>query len=142
MRIDLTHLTAPRRNKPSRPARLLHKLAKGRILDFGCGFGFDANHFGWEKYDKHYFPKLPTGKFDTIFCHYVLNVIDSEEKRLLVLNRIKQLLAKNGKAYITVRRDKKCLTGYRPRGTFQCYVMLNLPVIKENSEFCIYLMKK
>src|SRR5262249_37071001 len=37
----------------SRTARFLdeHRLLRGRVLDYGCGFGFDADHFGWEAYD-------------------------------------------------------------------------------------------
>ena len=30
------------------------QLVKGRVLDFGCGFGLDAEHFGWEGYDPCY----------------------------------------------------------------------------------------
>src|SRR4051812_16936113 len=36
-----------------------HQLLRGRVLDYGCGFGFDANHFGWEAYDPHYRQTLP-----------------------------------------------------------------------------------
>ena len=46
--------TAVRRTKPSRAAAYLaeHDLARGRVLDYGCGFGFDADHFGWDGYKR------------------------------------------------------------------------------------------
>lgn len=140
MRKDLSYLTSPRRNRPSIPARLLNTKAKGRILDFGCGYGFDANYFGWQKYDKFHFPEYPTGKFDTIFCFYVLNVLDTKYKRQKVLREIKNLLAVGGIAYIAVRRDKDCNNTFRGRGTYQHKVYLKLPIFKETSDYCIYIL--
>src|SRR4051794_40328497 len=42
--------TAIRRDKPSQAAKVLVGLGRitGRVLDYGCGHGFDADHFGWE----------------------------------------------------------------------------------------------
>lgn len=142
MRKDLSYLTSPRRNRPSIPARILNKFAKGRTLDFGCGYGFDANYYGWSKYDKFHFPKYPTGKFDTIFCFYVLNVLDSQRKRDKVLKEIRNFLAKGGIAYIAVRRDKECNNTYRGRGTYQHKVYLKYPVFKETTTYCIYKYRK
>ncbi len=141
-REDLSYLTTLRRNRPSIPARQLHTLAKGRVLDFGCGYGFDANYYGWEKYDKYHCPEYPIGKFDTIFCHYVLNVLDTRYKREKVLDEIRNLLSPNGIAYITVRRDGDCNNMFRPRGTYQHFVRLKLPIFKEDSEICIYILRK
>jgi tetratricopeptide (TPR) repeat protein len=47
---------AVRRETASKTARFLdeRRLLRGRVLDYGCGFGFDADHFGWEAYDPHY----------------------------------------------------------------------------------------
>ena len=46
---------AIRRETVSRTARFLEdrRLLRGRVLDYGCGFGFDADHFGWEAFDPH-----------------------------------------------------------------------------------------
>ena len=54
---------AIRRGTVSKTARFLdeHRLLRGRVLDYGCGFGFDADHFGWEAYDPHYRQKVPDG---------------------------------------------------------------------------------
>ncbi len=71
--------TAIKRTRPSAPmAKLAEKdLLQGRALDYGCGRGFDAEHFGMEKYDPHFAPERPTGRFDVITCNFVLNVITS-----------------------------------------------------------------
>lgn len=43
--INHPYLTAIKRTDLSVPTRYLlqHNLLKGRILDFGCGFGFDTD---------------------------------------------------------------------------------------------------
>ena len=48
--------------------------------------------------------KNPTGKFDEIHSHYVMNVIDHETGKE-VINNISKLLKPNGKAVISARRD-------------------------------------
>jgi hypothetical protein len=47
--------TARRRTEPSRAAELLvaRGLVVGLVLDYGCGYGFDADHFGWDAYDPY-----------------------------------------------------------------------------------------
>ena len=47
-KINHPYLTAIRRTRLSAPARYLlqHGLLKGRILDFGCGLGFDTDELG------------------------------------------------------------------------------------------------
>src|SRR5262245_42444356 len=68
---------AIRRGTVSRTAEILveRRLLKGRVLDYGCGFGFDADHFGWEAYDPHYRQKAPEGVFDTVVCNHVANML-------------------------------------------------------------------
>jgi SAM-dependent methyltransferase len=106
-----SHLTAIQRNKLSYPARKLKEanLLKGRILDFGSGFGQDVDFlktagFEIQGYDPHYQPKFPKTKFDTILCFYVLNVVFKEEQSRVIW-QISQLLKKGGSAYFAVRRD-------------------------------------
>jgi len=142
------HLTAKEREKLSFPARILlnKKLIKGKTLDFGCGFGKDAEVLkskGIEitGYDKHHFPEYPAGKFDTILCIYVLNVLLPEEQTD-VLIEISRLLKPGGKAYFAVRRDIK-YEGFRThkihkKPTYQCIVKLGYNSIFKNENVEIY----
>lgn len=87
------------------------KLLKSNILDFGCGFGKDVEILSKKGYkitgyDPHYFPQYPQGKFDTILCFYVLNIVFLENQEEVIMN-ISQLLKPKGKAYFAVRRDIK-----------------------------------
>lgn len=145
-----SHLTAKERETLSFPAKLLLNkgLLVGDVLDFGCGFGKDvellkAKSINITGYDKHYFPKYPTKKFDTIICFYVLNVLLQEEQAN-VLMEISQLLKPTGKAYLAVRRDLQ-YEGFRThkvhqKQTYQCNVILNTTSIfrNENSEIYEY----
>ncbi|MCC5639391.1 bifunctional class I SAM-dependent methyltransferase/HIT family protein [Nostoc sp. CHAB 5844] len=131
---QFSHLTAIERTYLSFPAKFLlnQNLLRGKILDFGCGFGNDVKLLG-EKgcditgYDPYYFPRYPHGQFDTIICFYVLNVLFSEEQAN-VLMEVSHLLKPGGKAYFVVRRDIK-KEGFREhyvhkKPTYQCIVKL------------------
>jgi ATP adenylyltransferase len=125
--------TAIKRTRVSAPTRYLNSkgLLVGRVLDYGCGYGEDASEFGFEVYDPYFFPRMPRGKFDTIICNYVLNVVPENIQNWIVRD-IERRLKPNGFAYITVRRD---LTGNE---TTQRIVKINLPVLIENNGYCIY----
>ena len=141
-----SHLTAKKRSNPSKPMRILNQqgLLKGKMLDYGCGQGFDADFFKMDAFDPHYNPKKTSGKYDTITCNYVLNVVE-EEQGHEIINTLSELLKDGGIAYLTVRRDiKKELgkEGYTSKGTYQRNVELPLPKLKETSSFCIYMICK
>jgi hypothetical protein len=110
------------------------------VLDYGCGKGFDADTLGFDKYDPHFFKRLPDRHYEIIICSYVLNVIDEQEADK-VLNNIKELLMPSGVAYITVRRDIKN-EGFTKIGTYQRNVLLSLPIVKQCGGFCIYKLTK
>ena len=130
-----THLTATERKLISVPAQIMLKqnLLVGRVLDFGCGLGKDVKllqqqGFDVAGYDPYYFPEYPQGKFDTILCFYVLNVL-FEQTQIEVLMQVSQLLNSSGRAYYAVRRGLK-KEGFREhytykKPTYQCLV--NLP---------------
>lgn len=141
-----SHLTAITRKNPSRPMKVLDKegLLKGKMLDFGCGKGFDADYFKMDKYDPHHFNSydILTGvtaqDYDVITCNYVLNVLSIDQENTAI-NQIKDLLKTGGVAYITVRRDI-IKEGFTKKGTYQRNVTLHLPILKETKGFCIYIL--
>lgn len=142
--MNQSHKTAIKRSTLSAPSKVLVEanVLQGKILDYGCGRGDDAKRLEVEKYDPNHSPVMPKGKFDTIYCHYVLNVIDTEEERVEVLNKITDKLKKNGTAYITVRRDIKT-EGLTSIGTYQENIVLDLPVLKEKKGgYCIYILRR
>lgn len=136
--------TATKRNKLSTPARLLQNadMLIGRVLDYGCGRGDDAKSLGCYYYDPYYAPEMPRGRFVTIMCNYVLNVIESEQERRDVLADIDSRLESHGCAYIAVRADKKVLCGRTKIGTWQGYIELDLPIVFKGSGYVIYAMVK
>ena len=109
-------------------------------LDYGCGKGSDANIMGLLKYDPHFFPMKPMGKFNLITCIYVLNVLHPAEQ-IKVVQEVSDLLMPGGVAYFAVRRDVK-QNGPTSKGTYQCNVELDLPKMVESRSFCIYKMVK
>ena len=135
-----SYLTAISRRTLSSPAKFLsaNGLIKGRVLDFGCGKGKDCEELEIEGYDPHYRPQKPIGKFDTIICTYVLNVIEDETDRAAILDEISSLLNDGGASYLSVRNDKKNLRGHTRRGTWQGYIDLDLPILKKTSSFVMY----
>ena len=141
-----SHLTAIVRDKLSLPMQYLTENGKldkyTKSLDYGCGKAFDALFLRMCKYDKYFYPSIPDDKFDVITCNYVLNVIDNAKETVEALDTIRGLLAENGVAFISVRRDKANYGEYTKRGTFQKLVYLNLPIEKENSNFCMYRLEK
>ena len=145
------HLTAKERTSISFPTRWLkqNNLLKGEILDFGCGFGFDADELQKEGYsivgyDNFYRPEYPTKRFDTIICNYVLNVLEPKEQAE-VLMEVSELLKPTGTAYFTVRRDLKS-EGFRihyvhKQPTYQCNVVLPYKRVFLNENCEIYEYK-
>lgn len=143
-----SHFTAKERTSISFPAKLLlqQNLLLGNVLDFGCGLGKDVDVLKLKSidivgYDPYYFKIYPTGKFDTILCFYVLNVLQQEEQAN-VLMEISRLLKPNGKAYFAVRRDIQ-KEGFRihkihQKPTYHCNVILPYKSICNNNNCEIY----
>ena len=137
-----SHLTATSRYALSVPVRYLQILGhlKGKMLDYGCGRGFDCDTLECDSYDPYYRPEKPNDQYDTIFCVYVLNVIPEESERQEVLDKVQSLLLKDGEAYFAVRLGMK--QGWTKKGTYQESVELELPVIKKTSTYRIHRMER
>jgi len=146
--INHPYLTAIKRTAMSAPTRYLleHKLLKGKILDFGCGYGFDTDQLtkqGYDSvgYDYYYRPDYPNGKFDTIICNYVLNVLEPYAQAEVLMN-VTNLLSPKGTAYFTVRRDLKeegfRLHAIHKQYTYQCNVKLPYKSLVANKSYELY----
>lgn len=145
---EFSHFTAINRDSKSFPLKFLQRnnLLKGKILDFGCGLGTDADFLKTEqydvvKYDPFYYPEVPTEKFDTILCFYVLNVLLPEEQEKAMI-QLASWLKPDGKAFIAVRRDIQ-YEGYRMhklhlQKTYQCKVYLDYNSLFKNENCEIY----
>jgi hypothetical protein len=127
----------------SATAQFLFKnnLLKGNILDYGCGFGFDANHFGWDKYDPHYFQLTIAKKYDTIVCNHVANIL-TRKSRLALYKTIQDALTESGTAYTSVTRKIPEIGKMGLRKRIQSYVVLNLPSVYKDLELEIYSLRK
>jgi hypothetical protein len=113
----------------------------GRVLDFGCGFGFDANHFGWEAFDPHYRPDQPTGKFDTIICNHVLNMLTRNSRRNAI-NAIQCLLTDEGIAWLIVPRNIPRWGKLGLRKRIQNYVRFDMRSEYRDEKLEIYRMTR
>ncbi len=133
---------AIQRETVSKTAQFLQdqRLLRGRILDYGCGFGFDADHFGWEAFDPHYRQKLPVGRFDTIVCNHVANML-TRDSRQEVFRALQGLLAANGKAYVSVSRKIPRTGKIALRKRIQNFVVLTLPSLFRDEELEIYRLE-
>ena len=138
---QMNQFSAIKRNKPSSPAKWLHenRLLVGRTLDFGCGRGMDATTYDLEAYDPYWRSNMPTGKFDTIICIYVLNVVTIQQGGSII-EQIKEKLKPGGKAYFAVSRNLKRTKG--GRDCIQRRVTLSFPSVREVGSYQIYKWTK
>lgn len=116
-------------------------LVRGRVLDYGCGFGLDADTFGWHAFDPYYRPSEPEGVFDTIVCTLVLNVL-TRNNRARVVARLAELLADDGTAYLAVARNLPMEGKLGINHCVQSYVVLSLPTVLEDNELAIYTLRR
>jgi len=115
---------------------------RGAVLDYGCGHGYDAETYGWHRYDPHFWSVRPSILFDTILCTYVLNVVPDKSDRSDILADIRSMLHSHGAAYITVRNDKSKLNGWTKLGTWQGLIDLShdYPTVLSTAGYKTYRM--
>jgi len=134
---------AIKRTKPSRAATYLvsNGLVRGRVIDYGCGYGFDADHYGWDSYDPYYRPTPPEGEYDTVVCTNVLSALTRANRRD-VLTAVDGLLSARGTAYLAVPRNLPESGRMGVGHTLQNYVVLTLPLVHEDRRFAVYALQK
>lgn len=134
---------APQRQALSKTARVLIEgnLIRGRILDYGCGLGFDADRQGWEAYDPYYRPDEPTGPYDTLIVNHVANILTRASREEL-FRSVNALLAPSGVAYVSASRNIPLSGKQGPRRRIQNYVIVTLPAIFADDEEEIYRLAK
>mgnify|MGYP003333916458 CR=1 FL=1 len=135
---------AMKRKTPSQASLLYNKLnlIKGRVLDYGCGYGLDAEVNNWESYDPYYNDVEVEGLFDTIVCTNVLNAVSSKIRSQIIEN-IRDLLKEDGNAYFGIPRNlpvKGKLSGYARRP--QNYIVLTLESMYKDNKIEIYKFSK
>jgi len=88
---------APDRKGLSKTARILleQERIRGRVLDYGCGLGFDADQLGWDAFDPYYRPRAPIGPYDTIVVNHVVNIL-TRESRASLFAQVDALLSAGG----------------------------------------------
>ena len=135
---------AIKRKNPSRASEILEKLKllSNDVLDFGCGYGFDADYYKWDKYDPYYFDNYPNKNYQNIVCINVLNVVSSKIREEIIKN-IQELLNDDGKAYLCVPRNipiEGKFSNFQRRP--QNYVILSLNSIYNDKKVEIYELEK
>lgn len=135
---------AIKRKNPSRTSEILEKLKllSNDVLDFGCGYGFDADYYNWDKYDPYYFDNYPNKNYQNIVCINVLNVVSSRIREEIIKN-IQELLNDDGKAYLCVPRNipiEGKFSNFQRRP--QNYVILSLNSIYNDKKVEIYELEK
>lgn len=132
---------AIKRTQPSKAATILAPLVTGKVLDFGCGHGFDADHHGWDSFDPFYRPNKLVSPYDTITCIGVINAL-TRNNRAKVIAEIQALLCDGGTAYLAVPRNIPKTGKLGIHHSLQNYVVLTLPSIYCDEELEIYKLLK
>jgi hypothetical protein len=145
--------TAIHRTRVSAPLRWLldNGLIVGSTCNWGEGYAYqDTIAMNGEAYDPNskYLDRrvMPTRRFDTIYCGYVLNTLTAPEA-LDVMITVRNHLHVGGTAYFAVRTDKIAGTPFEDgvitkRGTFQCSYKPYLPklnVIHRTGHYAIFV---
>ena len=94
------------RTRLSTPMQYLEdmNLLTGSILDYGCGYGTDANFLLCDRYDSIFYPiiakrALKNG-FDTITCFFILNTIKKPDR---IIKKLRSRINATGKIYYAIK---------------------------------------
>ena len=120
-----SHKTAITRKKWSKPGRWLYKeffkknkIPLGSMLDFGAGKSIDSecwkketgcNEQAYDEYEQPGFPGRgirPDRQFELVTVIFVLNVVETDEERIAILNDAMHYVMPDGYIFIATRSKK------------------------------------
>ena len=120
-----SHKTAITRKKWSIPGRWLYeeffkknKIPLGSMLDFGAGKSIDSKCWlektgaiaqAYDQFEQPQFPgrgSRPDRKFELVTVIFVLNVVETDQKRIEILNDAMQYVMPDGYIFIATRSKK------------------------------------
>ena len=135
---------ASNRKNESKTSKILKqlKILKDEVLDYGCGYGFDAMKNNWDRYDPYYYDIEIKKTYQNIVCINVLSAVSSLVRQEIIA-KINDILRDTGIAYLCVPRNLPKIgkySGYQRRP--QNYVILTLPSIYLDKDIEIYEFKK
>ena len=134
---------AIKRKSPSKASLILNnlKILSNNVLDYGCGYGFDADLNSWEKYDPYYFDNF-SKNFKNIVCINVLNVVSSKIRKEIILNIKIYLKMMELHTYVVPRNIPICGKYSNFQRRPQNYVILSLDSIYKDKKLEIYKLDK
>ena len=120
-----SHKTAIYRDRWTKPGRWLYEhffqkdnITLGSMLDFGAGKSIDSECWtektgaiaqAYDKFEQPQFPgrgSRPDRKFELVTVIFVLNVVETDEERIAILNDAMQYVKPDGYIFIATRSKK------------------------------------
>ena len=120
-----SHKTAIPRNKWTKPGRWLYEhffqkdnITLGSMLDFGAGKSIDMKYWiektgaiaqAYDQFEQPQFPgrgSRPDRQFELVTVIFVLNVVETDEERIAILNDAMHYVMPDGYIFIATRSKK------------------------------------
>jgi len=120
-----SHKTAIYRDRWTKPGRWLYEhffqkdnITLGSMLDFGAGKSIDSECWtektgaiaqAYDKFEQPQFPgrgSRPDRKFELVTVIFVLNVVETDEERIAILNDAMHYVMPDGYIFIATRSKK------------------------------------
>ena len=120
-----SHKTAIYRDRWTKPGRWLYEhffqkdnITLGSMLDFGAGKSIDMKYWiektgaiaqAYDQFEQPQFPgrgSRPDRKFELVTVIFVLNVVETDEERIAILNDAMQYVMPDGYIFIATRNKK------------------------------------
>lgn len=120
-----SHKTAIYRDRWTKPGRWLYEhffqkdnITLGSMLDFGAGKSIDSKYWlektgaiaqAYDQFEQPQFPgrgSRPDRKFELVTVIFVLNVVETDEERIAILNDAMHYVMPDGYIFIATRSKK------------------------------------